>query len=71
MSENNGVTKQDLLDMEMRLMERLTERITESVTDRVRESVGGRIDAFEERMKGYIAGARHDLGTRIVAEFYK
>jgi hypothetical protein len=59
LSENNGVTKQDLLDMETRLTERIAER------------VGGRIDAFEERLKSYIAAAHHDLKTRIVAEFYK
>jgi hypothetical protein len=63
MSENNGITKEDLLDMEARLADRLPERIVDRVE--------GRIDAFEERLKNYVFGARHDLGTRIVAQFYK
>ena len=67
MSENNGITKQDLFDMEARLETRLTERITE----RIMERVGGRIDAVEERLKDYIAKADHDLETKIITEFHK
>jgi len=33
------------------------------------DRIEGRIDAFEERLKNYVFGARHDLGTRIVAQF--
>jgi hypothetical protein len=69
MSENNGITKQDLLDMEARLTERLTERIADLVADRLTDRVVGRIGASEERLKEFIARSKHALEMRIIAEF--
>jgi hypothetical protein len=55
-SENvRADTRQDLIDMEERLMSR----------------IGGRLDAVESRVRDFIAEADRDLETKVIGEFWK